>query len=153
MRTSQIWIGATDHLSRGAPDLRTLPTRVMIVDADLAERRAVGRLISETDGFALVGEFWLPEEGLEALHYLAPDLVVVSARMKLLGWREFSRLVTRARPSTKVLVLTDGNDPWPDAGSARVEVASRGGLGARQLRRVCGTGLSLDGPPPSIVTG
>jgi len=72
MRSSQIRIGTDDGLHSGAPDLWTPPARVMIVDADAAGRRDLRELIGETDGFALVGEFWLPEEGLEALHDLAP---------------------------------------------------------------------------------
>jgi len=64
--------------------------------------------------------------------------VIVSDRMKLLGWQAFTRLVITARPSTTVLVLTDGRagDRWSD-GSSRVELASRAGFGARQLGRLC----------------
>jgi hypothetical protein len=90
----------------------------------------------------VLAEFWLPEEGLEALHDLAPDLVIVSAQMKLLAWQEFARLVTSVRPTTKVLVLTDGRagDRWPDPGQSRIQLTSRRALDARELRRMCRDG-------------
>jgi CheY-like chemotaxis protein len=104
----------------------------VIVDGDAAGRGVLRQLIRDTEGFALVGEFWLPEEGLEAICDLAPDLVIVSDRMKLLDWQEFTRLVRTGRPSTK------GAGADRPAGRRRLAgsrlIARRGGIQGRPWR-------------------
>ena len=56
--------------------------RVVVVDDCAPARAAIGEVVAEVDEFELVATLASGEEALDALPYLAPDLVLLDIRMK-----------------------------------------------------------------------
>jgi DNA-binding NarL/FixJ family response regulator len=80
--------------------------RVLIVDDHALVRRGLSDLLGGTDGFELCGAV---EDGAlaeEAVVELSPDIVLMDLSMPNMDGIEATRAVLRARPETKIVVLT-----------------------------------------------
>ena len=81
-------------------------TTVLIVD-DQALVRVGLRKILESDGeTTVVGEAGDGEDAVAAARRLQPDVVLMDIRMPVLDGIEATRRIIRARPETRVLILT-----------------------------------------------
>jgi len=81
-------------------------TTVLIVD-DQALVRVGLRKILESDGeTTVVGEAGDGEDAVAAARRLEPDVVLMDIRMPVLDGIEATRRIIRARPETRVLILT-----------------------------------------------
>ena len=112
---------------------------VMIVDDQPPFRDAARAVLSRVDGFELVAEVASGEEAVAASGELQPDLVLMDINMGELDGIEATRLITDARPATKViLVSTYRLDDLP---------LDRPHERGRRLRQQ-GRAVAPRGPPP-----
>ncbi|GAA0599256.1 response regulator transcription factor [Kribbella sandramycini] len=80
--------------------------RVLVCDDEQLLREALGRIVDVADDLHVVG---LAENGSQALELVAkhsPDVVLMDIRMPVLDGIEATRLIVRAHPATRVLILT-----------------------------------------------
>jgi DNA-binding NarL/FixJ family response regulator len=80
--------------------------RVMIVDDQTLFRSGLARLLAAQPGLQVVGEAGNGQEALRLVQELEPDVVLMDIRMPEVDGIEATRHITRARPSTRVLILT-----------------------------------------------
>jgi DNA-binding NarL/FixJ family response regulator len=81
-------------------------TRLMVVDDHALFRRGLIGLISEYEGFEVVGEAGNGEEALRLLPSLDVDLVLLDINMPVLGGIATLREMRRTDPGLPVLMLT-----------------------------------------------
>jgi len=80
--------------------------KVLIVDDEYLMRKALRIVISEIEGFQIVGE---AESGLEALKLseeLSPDLIFMDIKIPTISGLEVSRKIKQKSPKTSIIVLT-----------------------------------------------
>ena len=79
--------------------------RVVVVDDSAAARAAIGEAVAEVDDFELAAGLASGEEALEALPYLAAELVLLDIRMRGIdGVETCRRIVERELAGVVVLV-------------------------------------------------
>jgi DNA-binding NarL/FixJ family response regulator len=89
-----------------APEQRTSPVSVLIVD-DQAVFRDLARLVLRTTpGFVSVGEVESGEEALKVIGDLEPQLVIMDVRMPGMGGIEAARQIRSAHPETAVVLIS-----------------------------------------------
>jgi DNA-binding NarL/FixJ family response regulator len=91
---------------------RDSPVAVVLVDDHEIFRSAMRDLISDTEGFKLVGEAASGEDALDAVDELTPRLVIMDKRMPGMGGVEATRVLTARHPEVVVL-LVSVEDPDP----------------------------------------
>ena len=80
--------------------------RILIVDDHAIVRKGIRALLSESDGFEVVGE---ASDGGEAVRLAAeslPDVILMDLLMPVMDGIEATRQITGQRPGTHILVLT-----------------------------------------------
>jgi DNA-binding NarL/FixJ family response regulator len=85
--------------------------RLLLVDDHELSRTGLRFLLAGEPGLEIVGE---ASNGREALTYcrrLQPDLVLMNARMPIMNGFTATRLIRRAFPTTKVLLLSIAASP------------------------------------------
>jgi len=83
------------------------PVRVLVVDDHPIVRQGIVALLAGSDDFVVVGQASDGDEGVRSAAALAPDLVVMDLRMPgATDGVAATRAVLRARPATRVVVLT-----------------------------------------------
>lgn len=97
-------------------------SRVYIIEDQTILRELVCRLVSDMDGFDLVGQSGDGLEGLEACKELKPDLAIVDIMVPSLNGLEIVRLLKKANPNTKLIVFS-GNST-----RERVQAALKAGV-------------------------
>ena|SRR2546430_680212 len=80
--------------------------RVLLVDDQTLFRSGLARLLAAQPGLQVVGEAGDGGEAVRQVEALEPDVVLMDIRMPDVDGIEATRLITRARPSTRVLILT-----------------------------------------------
>jgi len=80
--------------------------RVLLVDDQTLFRSGLARLLSVQPGLEVVGEAGNGADAVRLVEELEPDVVLMDIRMPEVDGIEATRLITRARPSTRVLILT-----------------------------------------------
>ncbi|TDW77326.1 response regulator [Kribbella pratensis] len=80
--------------------------RVLVVDDQEPFRRAIAAVVSETDGFVVVGASSSGEESLHAVARLRPDLVLMDVRLPGIDGIEASWRITQAEKSPVVVLLS-----------------------------------------------
>ncbi len=81
--------------------------RVLVVDDHDIFRRALGAVVSETEGFVVVGYASTGEESLVAAEELAPDLVLMDVNLPgINGITAARRLRQRATAAMVILLST-----------------------------------------------
>ena len=83
--------------------------RVLVVDDQAAYRRALATVVTETDGFVVVGESTSGEESLEAVAELRPDLVLMDVNLPGISGIDAARRLTEG-PDAAVVVLLSTYD-------------------------------------------
>lgn len=112
---------------------------VMIVDDQRPFRDAARAVLSRIDGFQLVAEVESGEAAVERSTELHPDLVLMDINMGALDGIEATRLITDARPETKViLVSTYTLDDLPPGArtSGAMAYVNKDELSPRVVRRL-----------------
>jgi FixJ family two-component response regulator len=99
------------------PSEKPSPEIVCLVDDDSAVLRSIGRLLS-SDGFS-ARSFDKPKEFLGHLQTNAVPLVVLDLLMKEMTGLEVQAQISALSPSTRVIVITGGEDPKMEAAVRR----------------------------------
>lgn len=80
--------------------------RVVVVDDSAPARAAIGEVVAEVDEFELVATLASGEEALEALPYLAPELVLLDIRMKGIDGVETCRRIVETELDAVVVLVS-----------------------------------------------
>jgi DNA-binding NarL/FixJ family response regulator len=81
-------------------------TKLLLCDDQALIRFGLRRMAEADPELAVVGEVGDGEDAVSEAHRLHPDLVLMDIRMPVLDGIEATRRIVRARPATKVLILT-----------------------------------------------
>jgi DNA-binding NarL/FixJ family response regulator len=81
-------------------------TRVLIADDQALVRVGLRKILESEPETVVVGEAADGEDAVVAVSRLRPDLVLMDIRMPVLDGIEATRRITRAHPTTRVLMLT-----------------------------------------------
>ena len=81
-------------------------TKLLLCDDQALIRFGLRRMFEADPELAVVGEVGDGEDAVSEAHRLRPDLVLMDIRMPVLDGIEATRRIVRARPATKVLILT-----------------------------------------------
>lgn len=87
-----------------------MPITALIVDDDLAFRRAVKQLLESAPEVRVVGEATDGEEAIRLAQELRPDVVLMDITMPHLDGLEATVRIKAKRPEVKVIVLTVHNE-------------------------------------------
>ena len=80
--------------------------RILVVDDQVAFRRAAALLISVTPGATLVGEATTGEQAVELARRLRPDLVLMDVRLPGIDGPEATRRILADAPATRVVLVS-----------------------------------------------
>ena len=81
-------------------------TTLLLCDDQALIRFGLRRMAEADPELAVVGEVGDGEDAVSEAQRLRPDLVLMDIRMPVLDGIEATRRIVRARPATKVLILT-----------------------------------------------
>jgi DNA-binding NarL/FixJ family response regulator len=81
-------------------------TSLLLCDDQALIRFGLRRMLEADPDLAVVGEVGDGEDAVAEAHRVRPDLVLMDIRMPVLDGIEATRRIVRARPATKVLILT-----------------------------------------------
>ncbi len=111
----------------------------MIVDDQPPFRDAARAVLSRVDGFELVAEVASGEEAVTVSRELQPDLVLMDINMGELDGIEATRLITDARPATKVILVSTyrlEDLPLTARSSGAIAYVNKDELSPRVVRRL-----------------
>ncbi len=80
--------------------------RVLIVDDHAIVRKGIRALLSESDGFEIVGEAADGQEAVAVAAESQPDVILMDLLMPGMDGIEATRQITAQRPGARILVLT-----------------------------------------------
>jgi len=80
--------------------------RVLIVDDHAIVRKGIRALLSEADGFEVVGEASNGQEAVQRAEECSPDVILMDLLMPVMDGIEATRQITSRQPGARVLVLT-----------------------------------------------
>ncbi len=83
-----------------------LRIRVLIVDDHAIVRKGIRALLSEADGFEVVGEAGNGQEAVLAAQETHPDVILMDLLMSGMDGIEATHQITSWQPQTRILVLT-----------------------------------------------
>jgi DNA-binding NarL/FixJ family response regulator len=78
----------------------------MIVDDNRWTHGALVAYLSTLDGMAIVGEAFDGMQAIDLLTSVTPDIILMDARMPLMGGIEATRIVKKRWPHVRVVILT-----------------------------------------------
>jgi DNA-binding NarL/FixJ family response regulator len=102
--------GCLSEVSIMAPPDAAPAIRVVIAEDQALVRRGVALLLSMEPDMEVVGQASNGAEAVELAQLLHPDVVLMDLHMPLKGGVAATREITRAQPTTQVLVLTTLDD-------------------------------------------
>jgi DNA-binding NarL/FixJ family response regulator len=82
------------------------PIRLLLVDDHALVRKGLAALLAADSAFCVVGEARDGGEAIKKTAELKPDLVLMDINMPGMGGIEATRRISKAVPSTKVVILT-----------------------------------------------
>jgi DNA-binding NarL/FixJ family response regulator len=109
--------------------------RVLIVDDHAIVRDGVRALLALADDMEVVGEASGGREAIAAARALTPDVILMDIAMPDLGGLEATLEIRRERPSAKIVVLSQYNDP------AYVKRFLRAGVAGYVLKKAAGADM------------
>jgi DNA-binding NarL/FixJ family response regulator len=115
----------------------------MIVDDQLPFRDAAKAVLGRIDGFDLVAEVDSGEGAVAMSDKLQPDLVLMDINMGALDGIEATRLITDARPETKVILVSTyslEDLPVTARSSGAIAYVNKDELSPRVVRRLWESG-------------
>jgi len=80
--------------------------RVLVVDDQVAFRRAAALLVRTVAGLTLVGEAASGEEAVTLTRRLQPDLVLMDVRLPGITGPEATRQILAERPNTRIILMS-----------------------------------------------
>src|SRR2546421_9805178 len=83
---------------------------VLLADDHIVVRQGLRALLAAEDDIEIVGEADNGRQAVQLAKKLLPDVVVMDIAMPVLNGLEATRQITRAIPSTKVLILSSYSD-------------------------------------------
>ena len=108
--------------------------RVLVVDAQEPFRRAIAAVVSETDGFVVVGSTASGEESLTAAVRLHPDLVLMDVNLPGIDGIEATRRMTLdTSPPIVVLLSTYDQDDIDISGCGAASYVAKAAFGSDVL--------------------
>jgi DNA-binding NarL/FixJ family response regulator len=117
------------------------PIRVLVADDQTLVREGLVTLLGLIDGIEVAGTARDGEEAIEMAARLRPDVVLMDLRMPRVDGVEATRRLTRAQPSTRVVVLTTYADD--ESVFAALQAGAQGYLtkdsGAEEIARAVRT--------------
>jgi len=88
--------------------------KLLVVDDHRLVRIGTARLLSDIEGFEVVGQSACGEEAVEMVRELKPDVVLMDVQMAGIGGLEATRRCLRLDPELKVIAVTMHEDePYP----------------------------------------
>src|SRR5882724_9477419 len=84
--------------------------RVLLADDHTVVRQGLRALLAAEGDIDIVGEAENGRQAVELVKKLLPDVAVIDIAMPVLNGLEATRQITRAVPSTKVLILSSYSD-------------------------------------------
>lgn len=98
------------EVSRQIPKTIMEKTKVLLADDHTVVRQGLRALLAAEPDIVVVGEAETGREALRLTLELAPDVVMMDVSMPLLNGLEATRQIVKARPNTKVLILSSYSD-------------------------------------------
>lgn len=84
--------------------------KVLIVDDEYLMRKALHIVVSESDGFEIVGEADSGSEALRLAEQLKPDIIFMDIKIPTINGLEVSQMIKKKMPNTSIIVLTAHSD-------------------------------------------
>ena len=111
--------------------------RVLVVDDQVAYRRALAAVVAETDGFVLVAEATTGEESLAAAGDVHPDLVLMDVNLPGISGIDAAReLSSPADGPVVVLLSTYDEDEFELEGCGASAYVAKAAFGPDRLSEV-----------------
>jgi len=84
--------------------------RILLVDDDASYRKLLQISLTKMSGMEIVGEAENGKTGVELMHQLQPDIVIMDVCMPIMNGIEATRLITTVFPDVKVMAFTSSAD-------------------------------------------
>jgi DNA-binding NarL/FixJ family response regulator len=84
-----------------------LPNSIFIIDDSKEIRRALGRLLESMPGWEVCGEAANGREGIEKVHRLKPDVVVLDMSMPEMDGIAVAKILKATMPETPIVMFTN----------------------------------------------
>ena len=108
--------------------------RVLVVDDQVAYRRALAAVVSETDGFELVAVSTTGEESLQTAAEVLPDLVLMDVNLPGISGIDAARTMTSTADGPVVVLLsTYDEDEFDLAGCGASAYVAKATFGPDRL--------------------
>lgn len=89
--------------------------KILVVDDHDLVRMGIVRMLSDVEGYQVVGEGKSGEDAVSMTRELCPDVVLMDVKMPGIGGLEATKKVINANPSVKIVAVTACDDDlYPD---------------------------------------
>src|SRR5690606_4295997 len=85
-------------------------TKILVVDDHDLVRMGISRMLSDVDGYQVVGEAKSGEEAITQARQLKPDVILMDVKMPGIGGLEATRKILATSPQIKVVAVTACDD-------------------------------------------
>jgi two-component system invasion response regulator UvrY len=84
--------------------------KILVVDDHDLVRMGISRMLSDVDGYQVVGEAKSGEEAITQARQLKPDVILMDVKMPGIGGLEATRKILATSPQIKVVAVTACDD-------------------------------------------
>jgi NarL family two-component system response regulator LiaR len=85
-------------------------TRILLVDDDAPFRKLLRTLLTKVSGVEVVGEAGDGKIGIELMHILLPNIVIMNVSMPVMDGVEATQWITTVFPGVKVIAFSSSAD-------------------------------------------